>query len=141
MMNSEAYHLNVVVAEVENELDAEQQAELTRSLMRRLREFDIESVTPVAGESAPEGAKGDPVTVGALALVIAPILLPHLCQFLQNWIGKDRKVILEASNGAKIEFTPDRRYTENDILQLMAKLDSLSSHSTHSSQPNEPPTE
>ena len=51
--------------------------------------FPSESVGPAEGV-APGGAKGDPITLGALALTVLPTLLPKLVEFLVEWV-KDKK--------------------------------------------------
>ncbi|MBX7237028.1 MAG: hypothetical protein K1X65_21780 [Caldilineales bacterium] len=67
--------------------DAEELDRLTAYVQRDLRELGASSVERTAGQAAPdeapEFAKGDPFTLGALALVVAPVLLPKILEFLQ----------------------------------------------------------
>ena len=71
------------------------------------------------------GIKGDPITIGALIILLSPIALKSLFDFIQNWVIKTRKVSIEAPNGAKIEFTSDRRYSEDELIDLINKLNKI----------------
>ncbi len=67
--------------------DAEQLDHLTRQLLSEVRDLEIESAELDKGGAAPEGAKAiDPVTLGAIALVALPAVLPKLIDFLQSWV-------------------------------------------------------
>jgi hypothetical protein len=100
----------------EDEADAERLETLTLALLQQLRDLDeIESVERETGQ-AKEGAKGDAVTVGAVALGIAAAGLPKLIDLLQQWTGGNRKVSVQAPNGAKAEFTTAHRYSKEEIV-------------------------
>ncbi len=71
-------HLTVTEADA----DPERLDELTGRLLRDLRELGAESVERPSGGALPEGAKGNPFTLGALALVAVPAFLPKLIDFL-----------------------------------------------------------
>ena len=45
---------------------------MTRNLLKELRETDVTSANLVSIGTAPEGSKGDPVTIGTLALEVLP---------------------------------------------------------------------
>lgn len=104
--------------------DAEQIDELTVYLMRDLRDLGLESVERIAGKAVPEGAKGDPFTLGALALVALPAILPKLVEFLQAWSlrGGSRQVKIKTPAGLEVEFTPEKTMSEADLLALIEKL-------------------
>ena len=110
----------------ESEVDDERLDTLTRTLMRDLRGLGAASVSRPEGEAAPEGAKGDPFTVGALVMVVAPALLPMLVDFLQAWLlrGEDehRRVTIKAPNGVEVAFLPEKRLTADEIAELTDKL-------------------
>ena len=105
----------------EAEADAERLDRLTARLMRDL---GLESVERSPGAAAPKGAKGDPFTLGALALVAIPTMLPKLVEFLQAWSlrGESRKLIITTPAGLEVEFTPERKLSEAELLALVDKL-------------------
>jgi hypothetical protein len=100
MMSSEV-RLDIVIAD--KDWDAEELDDQTVRLMRDLREGGAESVERLAGKTAPEGAKGGPFTIGALALVAVPAVLPSLVSFLQSWSlrGESRKVRIKTPAGRR----------------------------------------
>jgi len=105
--------------------DAEQLDELTVRLMRELRDLGVESVERPAGAALPPGAKAaDPVTIGALVLVALPAILPKLVEFLQAWSlrGENRKIKIKTPQGLEVEFTPEKKMSEADLLALLEKL-------------------
>ena len=108
----------------EADADAERLDELTRYLLRDLRDLGVESVERPSGGPAPEGAKGDPLTLGALALVAVPVLLPELVKFLQAWSlrGESRTVKIKTPAGMEVEFTPEKKLSEAELLTLVKKL-------------------
>ncbi len=118
--NEIQYRLTVTEAGVDDEiLD-----ELTRRLMRDLRDLGAESVERPAGEPAPKGAKGGPFTLGALALVAVPAFLPKLVEFLQAWSlrGESRKLKIKTPAGLEVEFTPEKILSQDELLALVKKL-------------------
>ena len=108
----------------ETDADAESLDELTGRLLRDLRELGAESVERPSGEAAPEGAKGDAFTLGALALAAVPAFLPKLVEFLQAWAlrGENRTVRVKTSTGLEVEFTPEKKMSEAEVLALVDKL-------------------
>lgn len=121
-MNSEEIRLRLTINEAE--ADEERLDALTGYLLRDLRELGAESVERVPGEAPPEGAKGDPFTLGALALVAAPAFLPQLIRFAQAWSlrGESRKVTIKTPAGLEIEFTPEKKLSPDELLALVEKL-------------------
>ena len=107
---------------VDEEADAEQIDALTVRLMRDLRELGAEAVERPAGETIPEGAKGDPFTIGALILVAAPAILPKLMEFLQAWSlrGESRRVKIKTPAGLEIDIPED--LPEDKLMSLVDKL-------------------
>jgi len=108
----------------EAEADAERLEELAGRLLRDLRELGAESVERPSGEAVPEGAKGEAFTLGALALVAVPAFLPKLVEFLQAWAlrGENRTVKIKTPAGLEVEFTPEKRMSEAEVLALVEKL-------------------
>ncbi|XOF33417.1 MAG: hypothetical protein ACL93V_15665 [Candidatus Electrothrix sp. YB6] len=116
-----------------DEIEIEQ---LTLTLIGQLRGFDIESVNraKVKKEKSAQGAKGEPLTTGAVVLAIGVAAIPGLISLLQQWVGGTRKVSVEAPNGAKAEFTPKKRYTEDEITTLIERLNQLPAENTSTAQ-------
>jgi hypothetical protein len=115
--------LNLTIAEPG--ADAERVDELTRRLMRDLRELGAESVERPTDGPTLEGAKAaDAFTWGALTLAAAPTFLPQLVQFLQAWTlrGEKRTVKIKTPAGMEIEFTPEERLSQDEIVALVEKL-------------------
>jgi len=113
-------YLNVT----ETDADAESLYELTGRLLRDLRELGAESVERPSGNAVPEGAKGDAFTLGALALVAVPAFLPKLVEFLQTWTlhGENRTVRIKTPAGLEVEFTPEKKMSQAEVLALVKKL-------------------
>jgi hypothetical protein len=113
--------------------DAEELDRLTRQLRNELRDVSgVEGAELVRGEPAPQGAKAvDPVTLGALALVILPTVLPKLVEFLQAWVlrGQGRAIKFKGDiNGRQIEF-------EGEAKELKALLVTLAGASKQADVP------
>ncbi len=121
-MVSSEIELQLTLAETD--ADAERLDELTRSLMRDLHDLGVESVDRPSGEPAPEAAKGDPFTWGALALALVPALLPELVEFLRDWARRNegRTVKIKMPTGLEVEFTPEGKLTETQLASLVEKL-------------------
>lgn len=60
---------------------------MTRQLLSRLRETDVDSAELAAEGSAPAGSKGDPVTIGSIAVSALPSVLPAVVTMVQSWIS------------------------------------------------------
>ena len=67
---------------------------------------------------APEGSKGDPVTIGMLALDVLPTALPSVIALVQAWVmrGQGRTVKFKGK-GIEFEGSPD------ELQKLLAKLE------------------
>ncbi len=115
--------LNLTI--VEPGADAERVDELTQHLMRDLRDLGAEYVErPTDGPSL-EGTKGaSAFTWGALALGAAPAFLPKLVEFLQAWTlrGEKRTVKIKTPAGVEVEFTPEKRLSQDELLALVQRL-------------------
>ena len=96
--------------------DEEELDFLTRQLREEIEELDVESAELVSGEAAPEGAKGDPVTLGALAVAVLPVVLPELIKVVQGWLkrGDNRTVKIKTQIGdrsVEVEYSPQTMST------------------------------
>lgn len=97
----------------EEELDT-----LTRNLLSELRESNVESVNLVSVGNSPEGSKGDPITIGQLALEVLPTAIPSLIALIQAWImrGQGRTVKFKGQ-GIEFEGSPE------ELHKLLAKYE------------------
>jgi hypothetical protein len=120
-MTPNEIQLQLTVAEAD--ADDEILDQLTRRLMRDLRDLGAESVERTAGEPPPEGAKSA-FTLGALLLVAVPAFLPKLVEFLQAWSlrGENRKIKIKTPAGLEVEFTPEKKLSQDEVLALVEKL-------------------
>jgi hypothetical protein len=76
---------------------------MTRQLLSELRELDVESAELTKGGIAPAGTKGDPISIGSIALELIPSVLPSVVGLIQAWAsrGQGRTVKFK---GMGIEF-------------------------------------
>ena len=91
---------------------------LTRNLLKELRETDVESANLVSIGIAPEGSKGDPITIGTLALEALPAVLPAVIGLVQAWVmrGQGRTVKFKGK-GIEFEGSPE------ELQKLLSKLE------------------
>ena len=60
---------------------------LTRRLLAEIKEADVESAEiPRDPEPPPLNAKGDPITIGTIAVAVLPSLLASLVVLVQHWL-------------------------------------------------------
>lgn len=101
--------LNVDLGE---EADEEELLEATLQLRAELMDLDVEKAEFLKKGEVPEGAKSaEAVTLGSLAVVTLPIVIPKLLEFLQSWTlrGENRKVTLKTQTGDRsieLEYMP-----------------------------------
>lgn len=100
----------------EDELD-----DLTRRYLHELNQTDVDSARLVQGGPVPSGAKGDPVTVGSIAIAVLPALLPKIVETIQGWLlrGNNRTVKFKGVvNGQSVDFEG----TAEDLQKLLQAL-------------------
>lgn len=98
------FEIQVSVADAtEDELDR-----LTRQLLKEVRETDVESAELAKGGPAPAGSKGDPITMGAIAIEVLPAVLPSVIALVQAWVmrGQGRTVKFKGK-GIEFEGSPE----------------------------------
>ena len=98
------FELQVSVADAtDDELDR-----LTRQLLKEVRETDVESAELAKGGPAPAGSKGDPITMGAIAIEVLPAVLPSVIALVQAWVmrGQGRTVKFKGK-GIEFEGSPE----------------------------------
>ncbi len=108
----------------EEEAEPERLDRLTIQLRRDLLDLGVDRAERPAGKPAEPGSKGEAFTLGALALAAAPALLPNLVAFIQSWVlrGENRKIKIKTPEGLEVEFTPEKRMSEAELLALVEKL-------------------
>jgi len=91
---------------------------MTRNLLKELRGTNVESANLVSIGTAPEGSKGDPVTIGTLALEVLPAVLPSVIALVQAWVmrGQGRTVKFKGK-GIEFEGSPE------ELKKLLEKLE------------------
>jgi hypothetical protein len=103
----------LVQIELGENVDPERLDYITRDLRREMESLEVEAVELVRQGTLSEGAKsGEVVTLGALAVVTLPAVLPPLIQFLQAWSlrGDNRKVKIKKQKGdqsIEVELSPE----------------------------------
>lgn len=98
--------------------------DLTEVLRQDLLEMGIEDVHRVHSPTSPAHSKGDPFTIGALALVTLPTFLPKIIECLTNLTSRseNRRVKVKTPSGVEIEFTSQKPLSNSEILDLVQKL-------------------
>lgn len=106
-----------LVDKPEEELDG-----ATRQLLSELKEMEIESARLENNGITPPGAKGDPITVGTIALVVLPAVLPKVIELVQSWSlrGPGRAVKFKG-RGIEFEGSADELKRILDILDARKK--------------------
>ncbi|HJS28333.1 MAG TPA: hypothetical protein VJ768_01835, partial [Anaerolineales bacterium] len=122
-MDSPGLTLTINIAETGS--DAEQLDDLTRHLQRDLYDLGVEEAERPPGSLTPVGAKGDPLSIGALALVAVPAVLPNVVSLLQSWVlrGQGRTVRIKTPAGLEVEFESEHRLSQDEILALVGRLE------------------
>ena len=101
--------------------------ELTRQLLREVRDCDIESADLIAIESAPPGAKSaGGFELGALAVSVLPNAVKQLVEFLFSWVkrGSDRVVKVSTQIGDRrfdVEYNP-KTMSNDDLKRLVEDI-------------------
>lgn len=116
MNNPEITQLNIEVSA--NDATEEDIDRMTRQLLSELRELDVESAELAKGGPAPAGSKGDPLTIGAIALEVLPAVLPSVIGLVQAWStrGQGRTVKFKGK-GIEFEGSPE------ELQKLLATLE------------------
>lgn len=92
-----------VVDATEDELDR-----ITRQLLREVLETNVESAELTRGGPAPAGSKGDPITMGSIAIAVLPAAIPSVIALVQAWVlrGQGRTVKFKGK-GIEFEGSPE----------------------------------
>lgn len=128
-------NIEIRLAITEEGASSERLDNLTTQLMNDLKQLKIKSAKRLSDKSIEKGAKGDPLTLGALILVMAPAILSPLVEFLKSWTIERRRIVIEAPNGAKLEFVPDKKYSEAELLAFVDKINQIPASGATSAEP------
>jgi len=91
---------------------------MTRNLLSELKETDVESVNLVSVGAAPEGSKGDPITIGTLAITALPIVLPSVIEVIKGWASRGQgRTVKFKGKGIEFEGSPE------ELQKLLASLE------------------
>lgn len=67
--------------------------EATTQLYQELLTSSADSVEKMRSDSPEAGAKGDPLTLGAIALGLSVAAVPGIVQMVQNWLNRRRLAV------------------------------------------------
>jgi len=91
---------------------------MTRQLLSELRDLDVESAKLARDETAPEGSKGDPVTIGSIALEVLPVAIPGVITLVQAWMARGHgRTVKFKGKGIEFEGSPE------ELQRLLATLE------------------
>jgi len=76
------------------EADDEESDVLARRLREDLFGLDLDSVELVREGPAKAGTKGHPLTLGALAVTLAPVMVTALMNMLQSWLSRHKEAVI-----------------------------------------------
>lgn len=99
--------------------DHEELDELARQLSDELAELDTLSTELPRGDALPEGAKGDPITIGSILVMIAEAGgITSLITVLGSWLSRDeqRSVNLQIGDN-KIEVTGISEAEQTELIR------------------------
>ncbi len=121
--------------EAHDSIDPDELDQLTRHLMGELEELDVESVTFLHSSATRPGEKAvDPVTLGALGIVVLQAALPKLLEFMQAWSLRNEGHIIKikAQRGERsIEVEYPKMMTADEAeMHIKMVLDTLGKHNS-----------
>ncbi len=116
MDNSELTQLQIEVSA--SDATEEDVDRMTRQLLSELRELNVESVELSKGGLAPQGSKGDLITIGSIAMEVLPAAIPGVIALVQAWMtrGQGRTVKFKGK-GIEFEGSPE------ELQKLLATLE------------------
>jgi len=103
---------------LDSEASEEDLDKMTRNLLSELKETDVESVNLISIGTAPEGSKGDPITIGTLAITALPIVLPGVIEMIKGWVSRGQgRTVKFKGKGIEFEGSPE------ELQKLLASLE------------------
>ncbi len=130
-----------VVVELGEDATPDEVNSATTQLIRELQNSDAETVEKVQSDELAEGAKGDPITLGAVALALGAAAAPDIVKIIGSWLGRrqSNSVSLKIKLGDdEIEFTTAASASPEELEVLTNRFATLlKKHSTGGEQPDE----
>lgn len=91
---------------------------MTRQLLSELRRLDINSAKLAGGGPAPRGSKGDPITIGTIAVQAVPLAIPGVVTLVQAWMARGQgRTVKFKGKGIEFEGSPE------EFQKLLATLE------------------
>ena len=114
--------LNLFINDIE--ADAEGLSELVFHFINEVKDFNIQNVNQIKNEPYEDGVKGDQILLGALVIAVIPTFLPSLVSFFEAWTarGENRRLRIKTPEGLEIEFSPEKRMSNDEVLELVNTL-------------------
>jgi hypothetical protein len=113
----------------------------TTLLVSELQNSDADSVEKVQSDELEEGAKGDPITLGAIALGLGAAAAPEIVKIIHSWVTRRHSdtVSLKIKLGNdEIEFTTAASASPDELEALTDRFATLlKKHSAGGDQPDE----
>jgi hypothetical protein len=100
-MASQNKELLLTISSETEDADEQELAGLSQQLRAALLESDADNIEPARGGSAPAGAKGDPITLASLIVMIAPRAVEGLFKIIQAWASRHERVTVTVKSGDK----------------------------------------
>jgi len=97
----------------ENDVDA-----MTRQLLIELKEIDVRPLEVSKGDPLPAGSKGDPMSIGSIAVEVLPVAIPGVITLVQAWMARGRGRTVKFK-GKGIEFEG----SAEELQKLLATLE------------------
>jgi hypothetical protein len=108
------------------ETDAEERDRATRLLRTELQDLPVDTVSVPTSGKLPAGAKaGDALAVGALAVSLAPVVVPSLVNFLRTWMTRKegRSIVIRKKVGdTATEIEIKAPLSESAISELIERI-------------------
>lgn len=91
------------------DLPIDQRAALSRQLRQELLTLDVAAVRPASTGQPPAGAKaGEATAAGALAVSLAPQIMPQLVAVVTSWLRRQHPEISVDIDGQRLEGSVNR---------------------------------
>ncbi len=82
-------------------IDAEESAELTQRLRQQMLDLEVGKVEAVRSGTLPKGAKGDVLSLTALAVTLAPAAITTMMGILQTWLSRHQQASVTVESGGE----------------------------------------
>jgi hypothetical protein len=102
--------------------------EITRSLLRELKDESINATSMIDRRSLQGTKAGETTIVGAILVSVLPAVLPQLLTFLKEWISRGNRTVRikrqEESSSLELEYDISA-ISREEIKQLISDLTNL----------------